>query len=109
MSYAESVLGILIGENVPAALMSVLVRVWDEAVSLPIVVARSFTVRADHGADIDTRTYVSHLTISISSGAPESSLSRKLLAVGIKGINLLEIRLREVDKVVFKEVVHGCA
>ena len=50
---------------------------------IPIVIACSLSMRADHGADVDAGTYVPHLTVRIGSCSPERSLACNLLGVGI--------------------------
>jgi hypothetical protein len=48
-------------------------------VYIPVVVAGGLTMRANHGADVDAGTGITHLTVRICSCSPESSFAWKLL------------------------------
>ncbi len=75
-------------------------------VNVPIVVACRLTIRAKHCADINAGTYISHLTVRISSCTPIHPSSRKLLALREVRVDLLEIRFGEICELIFEKVIH---
>lgn len=80
----------------------------DQTGVLLVVIARCFSVAANHRADVDTGAYVPHLTIRIGRCTEKCPPSRELFAVGEIGIYLLEIGLCEVDELILEEVIHRC-